>query len=299
MKGLREIKSRIKAVKSTGQITHAMQLVAASKMKRAQQAAERGRPYSMLLLDLLDTIEIAGGTDITHPLFDENRPPNKRLIIVFSTDKGLAGPLNTNLFKTILDMPKDISFIVVGEKCAKFLARMQRNVVASFRISDNVKFSEIKPVAQLALERYLSGESDTIEVLYSEYVNTLKQVPTCIKLAPATELKSCVEHMRQTFKLDAHKPSEDAREFSFEPSIAEILEELPSFYIKNAIYHMALDAKASEQSSRMVAMKSASDNADRLLAELSLEFNKARQNAITTEIIELASGAAAQEQGEG
>ncbi len=293
MKGLREIKGRIKAVKSTGQITHAMQLVAASKMKRAQQAAEGGRAYTMLLLDLLRSIEDAGGNIHSHPLFDEKREAKKRLVIVFSTDKGLAGPLNTNLFKSILELPRDCDFIAVGEKGAKFLARMGRSLVAKFKISDTVRFNEIKPVCEMAIQRYVAGECDTIEILYTQYVNTLKQVPDLVKLVPATELSQCIERMRELFKVEETQAVE-TREFSFEPSVKELLKELPEYYVKNMAYQLALDAKASEQSSRMVAMKNASDNADRLMESLSLEFNKARQNAITTEIIELAAGAAAQ-----
>ncbi len=293
MKGLREIKNRIKAVGSTGKITHAMQLVAASKMKRAQQAAEKGRAYTLLLLDLLNTIEKAGGQFSRHPLFDVTREAKKRLIIVFSTDKGLAGPLNTNLFKHLLELPRDCDFITVGDKATKFLTRLHRNVVDPFKISDSVSFSEIKPIAEAAMKRFLSGECDTIEVLYSEYVNTLKQEPMLVKLAPASELSGCIEHLRSSFKMDIAKPLEESREFSFIPAVKgeeqskEVLNRLLNFYLNNAMFRMALDAKASEQSSRMVAMKNASENADNLIAKLSLEFNKARQSAITTEIIEL------------
>ena len=291
MKGMREIRSRIKAVKSTGKITRAMQLVAASKMKKAQSRAEAGHPYSLLLMDLIDMLD---------PMMERNldefglaREGNRRLIIVFSTDKGLAGALNTNLFKLIAAQMGDCSYIAVGAKAAKFISGTRRNLLAQFKISDQVGFSELRPVVEFAIKEFRENRADTIEVLYPAYINTIRQEPQIVKVVPVDNLKEFVDSMRQKYKADIAERPVETREIQFEPSAKELLQELPIYYIKNVVYQMALDAKASEQSARMIAMKNASDNAQNLIDTLSLEYNKARQSAITTEITEIAAAAAA------
>ncbi len=288
MKGMREIRDRIKAVKGTGQITHAMELVAASKMKKAQKAAESGRAYATLLLDLTETVGMEVGRGIDEKGVDANA---KRLVIVLSTDKGLCGSLNNTLFKSILEMERDAVFIAVGNKAAKFLARTGRTMLAQFKISDAVKFSETRKIAEFAMRTAKEGGIGSIEVLYPLYINTLRQEPVLVKLAPVDSLDSFIERMKKSYKLDLETQPNEDRKITFEPSAKEIMKELPSFYIKQMLHHMVLDAKASEHSARMVAMKGASENADRLVQTLTLEYNKARQEAITTEILELASGA--------
>lgn len=298
MKGMREIRNRIKAVKGTGQITHAMELVAASKMRRAQQAAENGRAYAMLLMDMTETVikQIGSVLDGNNP--DKNR--TKRLIIVFSTDKGLCGALNTNLFKTILELDGDAEYIAVGNRAARFIARIGKPLKAQFSISDHVKFSEVRKIADFAMKLAKEqGDIGSLEVLYPLYINTLKQEPTLVKIAPVDNIDDFVKRLRKTYKLDTAEKAEDSREILFEPSPKAILDELPQYYIKQALFHMALDAKASEHSARMVAMKSASDNADALVHSLTIEYNKARQESITTEILELASAAQAMENNNG
>lgn len=289
MKGMREIRNRIKAVKSTGQITHAMELVAASKMKKAQMYAGQGRAYATLLMDLTKSV----GSEIYRVVARnlELGQGKKRLVIVFSTDKGLCGGLNTNLFKAISEIKDDVDFITVGIRAARFIARTKRKVLANFRISDHVKFSETRKIADFAMKTAKEGGYASIEVLYSIFINTLKQEPTLVKIAPVDDMDWFIESLKKSYKLDvADHPKEDRR-FVFEPSLTEIAQNLPSFYINQAIHYMALDAKASEHSARMVAMKSASDNADSLIQDLTLEYNKARQSAITTEILELSAAA--------
>ena len=290
---MREIRNRIKAVKSTGQITHAMELVAASKMKKAQQSAEAGRAYATLLMDLTESV----GSEI-HRIVAKNLDipcSNKRLIIVFSTDKGLCGGLNTNLFKTITELEGDVEFITVGLRAARFIARCGKKIIANFKISDYVKFSETRKIADFAMKTAKEGGFGSIEVLYPIFVNTLKQDSTLVKIAPVDDLDWFIKRLKNSYKIDVATEVEEDRKFIFEPSIEAIASDLPQFYIKQAIHYMALDAKASEHSARMVAMKSASDNADSLIQSLTLEYNKARQAAITTEILELASAAQALE----
>lgn len=295
MKGMREIRSRIKAVKSTGQITRAMQLVAASKMKKAQTRAASGRDYTLLLMDLIDILD-PHLTAKFQELFGVRKNQDRRLIIVFSTDKGLCGVLNTNLFKRISALEGDCEFIAVGSKAARFISATGRKLLAQFKISDNISFSEIRPIVELAVSEYRENRVGTIEVLYPAFINTIKQEPELVKIVPIDDLDGFIDRMRVKYKADLADRKTDAREIQFEPSLGELMYELPLYYIKNIVYHMALDAKASEQSARMVAMKGASDNAESLMAALTLEYNKARQTAITTEITEIAAASAISQQ---
>ena len=281
MKGMREIRNRMKAVASTGQITHAMELVAASKMKRAQNSAEAGRAYAILLMDLTETVLERLGKMISRAA---NIAGKKRLIIVFSTDKGLCGSLNSNIFKAIAEIPREeADYIAVGSRAGRFIAKTGRVLKGQFKISDAVAFAETRKVAEFAMKLARdSGEYGSIEVLYPIFVNTL-----------ADDLTPFIERLRKSYKMaDVAVAAREERNVEFEPSAGEVLARLPQYYIRQSLHHIALDAKASEHSARMVAMKSASDNADALLSELNLEYNKARQSAITTEILELSSAAA-------
>ena len=291
MKGMREIRNRIKAIKSTGQITHAMELVAASKMKKAQRNAESGRAYAALLADITDIVSDETGLSFNKAMFSNPNCP-ARLVIVFSTDKGLCGALNTNLFKKLTSIEGDVKFITVGNKALRFLARTGRETLAGFRLGDNPTFSETRKIADYALKAAADGKVGSIEVLYSLYINTLKQEPTLVKLAPMDNLDWYIDRLKNVYKLNKSPNPKDNRKFSFEPSAKAIMDELPKYFLRQTLHHIALDAKASEQSARMVAMKGASDNADSLIDALSLEYNKARQSAITTEIQELAAASA-------
>ena len=292
---MREIRSRIKAVKSTGQITRAMQLVAASKMKRAQNMAQSGRDYTLLLMDLIDILDPKLEEKFGEYFLarDESLP---RLIIVFSTDKGLCGALNTNLFKKIMTLGDDCEFIAVGAKAAKFISSTGRKLLAQFKITDNVSFNEIRTIVEFAMDCFVKNKVRTVEVLYPVFINTIKQEPEVVTVVPIENVRAFVDKMRVKYKAELAERAKETREFQFEPSVNELIRELPAYYIKNVIYHMALDAKASEQSARMVAMKSASDNAENLMQALTLVYNKARQAAITTEITEIAAAAAATSQ---
>lgn len=292
---MREIRSRIKAVKSTWQITRAMQLVAASKMKRAQNMAQSGRDYTLLLMDLIDILDPKLEEKFGEYFLarDESLP---RLIIVFSTDKGLCGALNTNLFKKIMTLGDDCEFIAVGAKAAKFISSTGRKLLAQFKITDNVSFNEIRTIVEFAMDCFVKNKVRTVEVLYPVFINTIKQEPEVVTVVPIENVRAFVDKMRVKYKAELAERAKETREFQFEPSVNELIRELPAYYIKNVIYHMALDAKASEQSARMVAMKSASDNAENLMQALTLEYNKARQAAITTEITEIAAAAAATSQ---
>jgi len=290
MPSTKEIRSRIKAVKNTGQITRAMQLVAASKMKRAQDDAVAGRPYAMLLAEILESVADQE-LDFHHPLLEE-REIKKRGILVISSDKGLCGALNANVFKEIMKIKDPVAYVSCGKKATQFLSRTHRELKADFTISDKVAYHEVHSVVEFMLELYYNGEIDTIEVLYSSFVNTLTQQPSLIRLAPMKELREQLERVRKREHIELADTHTDEREFIFEPSPKAILQELPNLFVKEEINHLMLEAKASEHSARMVAMKAATDNAKNLVGDLTLQYNKARQAAITQEILEIAAASA-------
>ena len=298
MPNLRDIRRRIKSVKNTRQITRAMQLVSSSKMKRAQDAAVAGRPYALLLADLLDTVgeklNLSGAT-VEHQFF-EKREVKTRGILILSTDKGLCGPLNTNLFRKVVEEVKgDAKFIAVGRKATQFISRSQRDLIADFTISDKASFSEIRPMLKLMIDAYISGDIDTIEVAYPSFVNVLVQVPVIQSLLPIVDLREVLDELKKRVKGgdDVLKARSDKREMTFEPTPEELLAQLPDLYVKIIIYQLLLETRAAEYSARMVAMKAATDNASTLVDDLTLDYNKARQAAITQEILEIAASAAA------
>lgn len=292
MKGIREIKYRIKAVNNTQQITRAMQLVAASKMKRAQEKAKSGRSYALLLGEILNSL-IEYGEELQHPLLAE-RPVKHRGILVFSTDKGLCGPLNTNLFRLLANVEPSTKFITVGRKATQHFSRAKRDLVASFSVSDHCNFSEVRVIVEFMIKSYLEGKIDSVEVAFPRFENTLVQRPYLEPILPLSDLKKELRSLHKRLDRDMYDlPVKDDREMLFEPKGKEILSELLDLYIKQVIFQIILEAKASEQSARMVAMQTATENAKELCRSLKLEYNKARQAAITQEILEIAAAAAA------
>jgi F-type H+-transporting ATPase subunit gamma len=290
-KGLREIRNRIKSVKSTGQITRAMQLVASSKMKRAQDSARAGRAYAELLGEILDTAQSKVG-EFSHPLLTK-RDVKVRGILLVTPDKGMAGALNGNLVRLAAEQ-KDAVFVCIGRKGAQALARSGRKVLADFPVTDRANFSEVRPAAEYLIKAFTEGTVDTVEVLFAHFKNTMVQAPRVQQLLPADSLVAQAREFRDKLGIPQPKMEDDERDMLFEPSAAEILNQLPALFFKQAVHQAVLEAKASEFSARMVAMKAATDNAKKISAALSLEYNKARQAAITQEILELTAGAAAQ-----
>lgn len=290
MKGSK-IKGRIKAIANTSQITRAMQLVAASKMKRAQDKARSGRPYALLLAEILQSlIEHAEGLE--HPLL-EVREVKHRGILVLSTDKGLCGPLNTNLFRLLSNVESSAKFVTVGRKATQHFSRMKSDLIADFTVSDHCNFSEVRVIVEFMIKAYLDGTIDTLEVAFPRFENTLVQTPHIESILPLSDLKKELSALNE--RLESNKSNlsvRDDREVLFEPKGAEILYDLLDLYVKQKIFQMVLESKASEQSARMVAMKTATENAKDLCSSLKLEYNKARQAAITQEILEIAAAAA-------
>ena len=284
MASTRDIRRRIKSVKNTRQITKAMELVAASKMKKAQSVALAGRPYAQLMSRMLAALSNRVEESL-HP-FLVKREVKTRGILLITTDKGLCGPLNANLFKLVLEIKTPAKFVAIGRKGAQFLARTKRDIVADFTITDRVNFGEVKPVVELMMQMYLDGKIDTLEIIYPRYKNTLVQEPLIRPLLPLASVREFVSALNAEH---GGGKSTDDRVMLFEPDAQSVLEALLPFYVNRYIYQLVLSAKASEHSSRMVAMKTAKDNATKLVGDLTLEYNKARQAGITQEILEIAA----------
>jgi F-type H+-transporting ATPase subunit gamma len=287
MANTRDIRNRIRGVKNTQKITRAMQLVAASKMKKAQDRALEGRPYAYQLRHMLASLE-GKLDDFSHP-FMEDRPIRKRGILIISTDRGLCGALNANLFREASTLDRETAaFVTVGRKARQFISRTQRELLADFTVSESAPFKEVRPVVEFMIKAFMEGSIDTIEVLYPRFKNTLIQEATLIPFLPLPNLADYVEAQA---KADGQEMAADNRELVFEPDPASILTELMDRFVKREIYQMLIDARASEHSARMVAMKAATDNAKKLTDSLTLQYNKARQAAITQEILEITAAA--------
>ena len=287
MNSARDLRRRIRSVSSTSQITKAMQMVAASKMRKAQDAALAGRPF----VDLLYRIQREATTqlrDFKHPLL-EVRPVRKRAVILIGADKGLCGALNSNLFRVASQFdPQSTLFITAGRKAAQFIARTKRQLVAEFVYGDSPEFREARAIAASARDLFLKREVDQVQIAATRFINTLTQEPLSIEFLPVGEIKA--------LKIPGAEPEEtlrsDTTETVFEPGAEAVLGYLLSHYLDIYVYQVLLNAKASEQSARMVSMKNATDSADNLIKDLTLEYNKLRQTSITNQLLEIEGGQA-------
>ena len=281
----RDLRRRIKSIKNTSQITKAMQMVAASKMRKAQQAALAGRPYASLMNEVLAEVTASAG-DFTHPLL-ARREVKKRCVVVVSTDKGLCGGLNNNLLREAAKFDKDTTvYVTAGRKASQFIARTKRNLAAEFSYKDAPLFSEARAISKFVQDLFTKGEVDRVDILYTQFISTLNQKPQSLEFLPVGEIHGVASG-------GAHTPLvKSATEFLFEPGAEAVLGALLPHYLNYKVYQILLEAKASEHSSRMVAMKNATDNAKQLIKDLTLEY-KLRQANITKELLEITSAAMA------
>ena len=282
MASQRDIRRRIASVRNIRQITRAMQFVAASKLRRAQKATLAARPYSEALDEVL--ADLAAVLDQEHHPLLAGASGGKRIIVLVTTDRPLAGPLTSNIVRftarEIVDHPGDVAVVTIGRKGRDAMRRTGVPIDAHFAgFGDRPAFADVLPLVRLVSEGYLNGEFGRVDVIYSHFVSTLVQRPTMAQLLPIV-------------------PTTDTsgipgRQFIFEPSPAGVLERLLPRYVATRLYQAVLESKASEESSRMVAMKNATENAETLIEDLTLAYNKVRQANITREMIEIASGAQA------
>ena len=286
MANLRDIRRRIKSVKNTAQITRAMQLVAAAKMKKAQDQAMAGRDYSSQLNAVLSDISAGESEEASHPLL-EVREGNRELVLLISTDKGLCGPLNTNLAKKLRAATSDTAdYVTVGRKLRVMLEKLQKNILADFSVKDPVPFAEARAIASFLMKQFKDGKYDKVSIIHMRFINTLTQIPEMITLLPV-QPPAASEN-------DGLIPG-SSTDHLFEPSANEVLASILPLYINFQVYQALLEARATEHSARMVAMKAATDNAKKFIKELTLEYNKVRQGAITAELLEITTAMKAME----
>lgn len=287
MKGMREIRTRIKAVKNTAQITRAMQLVASSKMKKAQEGALGSRAYAYVLAEILNSLsKHVTWKELKHPLLTE-RDIKHRGVLLVSSDKGLCGSLNQNLFKTVMQFPKETRFIVLGQKGVQFLSKSNVEILGHFPFPDALSFKKVQEVVYFCVDAFEKEKVDTLEVVFPRFKNTLLQEPALRRLLPMVNFSEELEKLSEWLGLEKPACLQDNRPMIVEPDAKNFLERLPLLFLKKSLYQILLEAKASEHSARMVAMKGATDNAEKLIEDLQLEYNKARQATITQEILEI------------
>jgi F-type H+-transporting ATPase subunit gamma len=284
MPSTRDIRRRIKSVKNTAQITKAMQMVAAAKMRKAQQAALVGRPYAALLNEIMAQAAVKT-VGFDHPLL-VSRPVAKRAVILVSTDRGLCGGLNSNLLREAAKFDKNTTvFITAGRKASQFIARTKRSLSAEFTYKDTPAFAEARAISKYAQDLFLKGEVDAVDILFTNYISTLVQQPKTVPFLPIGKLSAnTVGVNAPAAELPAPK-TDDV--FEFEPEEETVLGALLPHSLNFQMHQILLEAKASEQSSRMVAMKNATDNAKQIIKDLTLEYNKLRQANITKELLEI------------
>jgi F-type H+-transporting ATPase subunit gamma len=276
-----ELRRRIRSVDNTRQITRAMQLVAASRMRRAQDAADAARPYAHEILDLMQGLISASGSELLPPLL-QPRPVEHVAYLVMTTNRGLCGALNSNVVRLAVEEIEEaqrsagVSVIVVGRRGRISLGRTVPMLAAFTDITDRPKSADILPIANMVIEGYLAGDFDEVQIIYPEFINTLTQRPKAVRLLP-------VVLPEETNPRDA--------DVIFEPDPSTVLEAIVPRFVETVLYHSLLELTASEQSARMVAMRAATDNASELIDALGLSYNKLRQAKITSEIIDIASGA--------
>jgi len=284
MPSTRDIRRRIKSVKNTAQITKAMQMVASSKMRKAQLAALAGRPYAALMNKVLGSGS-ADAKDFTHPLM-EKREGGKRAVVLVSTDKGLCGALNSNLTREAAKFDKDTTvFVCAGRKGSQFVVRAKRQLAAEFTYKDAPLFAEARAISRFVQDLFCKGEVDHVDVLFTNFISTLVQRPEVVTLLPISEIKGVQAGVHGGETSVALEKS--TLEYQFEPGAEQVLSALLPHYLNFQIYQILLEAKASEHSSRMVAMKNATDNAKQLIKDLTLDYNKLRQANITKELLEI------------
>ena len=289
MASTKEIRRRIRSVENTAKITNALQLVAASKMRRAQERALAARPYAERMRNVLADLSSAGsdGEGPLHPLL-ERREVKETTVIVVTPDRGLAGALISNLHRhageIVLspDRPGDVSMLPVGRKAADYFQRFNLRYRGEFQaLGDYPGLNETRPISTVAMQDYLNGDVDQVLLVYASFVSTVTQKPATIQVLPVEPPPAAD---------GAEAGSEREIDYIFEPSPQEVLEELLPRYVEMQIYQAVLEAAASEQSARMVAMRNATDAANEMVDDLTLEYNKARQSQITNELLDIVGG---------
>jgi len=297
----REVKKRIQSVKNIAQITRALQAVSASKVQRAVQAVEATRPYASKAWEVLTHLAKQPGRSNLHPLLATREQVQTIGVVLITADRGLAGPYNTNVLRVALkrfgqsEIP--VKWIAVGRKGREILMRLGKDIMADFsRLPDPVRFVDTSPIGRLVVDEFLAGTLDEVYIVYTDFVSFLRQVPRVKKLLPL-EVEETEELVEAEFvQTGKHRLS---GAYIYEPDQQGLLDEIVPRFIQLQVYQAMLESRASEHAARMMAMKKATDNATELAAALQLEYNKARQQSITRELMDIVGGAEALRKSQG
>jgi F-type H+-transporting ATPase subunit gamma len=294
MPSTREMRLRIRSVKNISQVTRALETVSASKVRRAVQSTNATRPYSEKAWKVLIHLARQPGHNGLHPLLSERPEIRKVLVVMISSDRGLAGPYNMNIFRSTYryfkDFKQPVSYIAVGRKGRDLLYRSRMNVVAEFsNLPSPATFGEVSAIGRMAVEDFLTGGYDAVYLAYTNYINMLDQKPTIRQLLP---LRVVYGEPSMHGENVTHHITHSV--FAYEPGQTELLEQIVPRFTVLQVYQAILSSQASEHAARMMAMRNATDNATELLGDLQLEYNKARQQIITNEMLDIAGGAEAQ-----
>lgn len=294
----REVKKRIRSVKNIGQITRALEAVSASRVRRAQARVLASRAFSEKAWEILLNVQKSAqrGTPL-HPLLTPSRQQNRAIVILVTSDRGLAGAFNTNILRVALRFAEripenDIRFVTIGRKGRDSLIRLRQPVIAEFPAAAEPTIQSLSPVTRLVIDEFLSGSVDEVFIAYTDYINMLTQRPRVSRLLPLTPYYTEDQALAEYIK-GAPQVTAGALDYEYEPSATAILDEIVPRFTALQLYQAVLESQASEHSARMVAMRNASDNAGGLVEDLTLVYNKARQAGITNEILDIVGGAEA------
>ncbi len=299
MPSLRAMRLRMRSVKNIAQVTKALEAVSGSKVRRAQQAVQNTRAYAIKALQVLQHLGMqSGGPAALHPLLQQRATIRHATVILITSDRGLCGAYNTNIIRKAASFVRQhagqgINFVSIGRKGRDFVVRRQWPLVGDFPMPGSPTFGDVSAVGKLVVQDYLSGQTDAVYVAYTNYVNALRQEPEVLQLLPfkieTTDLSPEVALVKREMPIA----------YTYEPSKEDLLSVIVPRFTELQIYRAVLEAAASEHSARMAAMRNATDNAKDLLSTLQLDYNKARQLAITSDLLDIAGGVEALKQAEG
>lgn len=295
----REVRLRIRSVNNIAQVTRALQTISASRVRRAQQAVQRTRPYAEKAWQvLLHLANIAGG-DVVHPLLAPRPQIGRMLVVLITSDRGLAGAYNTNVIRFCLERTRkteaQVSYVAVGRKGRDILLRRREEVIAEFsELPAEPSFADASAIGRLVIDEFLEGRTDKVLLIYTDFVNLLRQVPTAKTLLPL-EIEAAEQRVQELGEVEAGPTAS----YIYEPGQQELMDLIIARFTQLQLYQALLESMASEHAARMVAMQAATENARELADALQLEYNKARQLAITSDMLDIAGGAEALAQARG
>lgn len=299
MGSARDVKNRIKSVKNIAQITRALEAVSASRVRRAQERAVSSRAYAQKAWEILLNIQSASTGTVPHPLLTERSEINAVMVVLITSDRGLAGSYNTNVLRVAQRfeerLGKPVKYVTIGRKGRDTMIRSGRNVVAEFSdLPADPGIADLAPIAKLAIDAYMSGEVDEVLIAYTDFITMLTQSPVVLGWLPLTTY-TVARQVAAEYVKDVPAVTAGRLDYEYEPNAAAVLDEIVPRFTELQLYQAVLESQASEHAARMNAMRNATDNASQLVGDLTLEYNKARQAAITNEILDIVGGANALE----